>query len=192
VNRSKLLPSGGNLDDAEVAALARKVRRALEAARKVGTLGRTPEADQLWAALYGQMAEEDPGGLVGAVSDRDAAQVLRLSVDYALTEGTSRIDVPHLEAARAVWRYCRATSSATGGDPVADRLLDAARQAGAGGLTADQQYGALPGATVIPAISSVLSLLALKLVGVRRVSHVEDLPADPAAGLWAGLVALPK
>jgi hypothetical protein len=38
----------------------------------------------------------------------------------------------------------------------------------------------------------VLSLLALKLVGTRRVSHVDDLAADPAAGLFAGLVALPK
>jgi hypothetical protein len=41
-------------------------------------------------------------------------------------------------------------------------------------------------------VSSVLSLLALKLVGMRRVSHVDDLAADPAAGLFAGLVALPK
>lgn len=49
-----------------------------------------------------------------------------------------------------------------------------------------------PGTRVIPAISSVLSLLALKLVGVRRVSHVDDLAADPAAGLFAGLAALPK
>lgn len=49
-----------------------------------------------------------------------------------------------------------------------------------------------PGTRVIPAVSSVLSLLALKLVGVRRVSHVEDLAADPAAGLFAGLAALPK
>lgn len=49
-----------------------------------------------------------------------------------------------------------------------------------------------PGSRVIPAVSSVLSLLALKLVGVRRVSHVEDLAVDPAAGLFAGLAALPK
>jgi hypothetical protein len=34
--------------------------------------------------------------------------------------------------------------------------------------------------------------LALKLVGTRRVSHVDDLAADPGAGLFAGLVALPK
>ncbi|MGH9119286.1 MAG: transposase [Acidimicrobiales bacterium] len=49
-----------------------------------------------------------------------------------------------------------------------------------------------PGTRVIPAVSSVLSLLALKLVGTRRVSHVDDLAADRAAGLFAGLVALPK
>lgn len=49
-----------------------------------------------------------------------------------------------------------------------------------------------PGTAVIPAVSSVLSLVALKLVGIRRVSHVDDLAADPAAGLFAGLVALPK
>lgn len=49
-----------------------------------------------------------------------------------------------------------------------------------------------PGTNVIPAVSSVLSLLALKLVGVRRVSHVDDLATDPAAALFAGLAALPK
>lgn len=49
-----------------------------------------------------------------------------------------------------------------------------------------------PGTRVIPALNSILSLLALKLVGTRRVSHVDDLAADPAAALFAGLVALPK
>jgi hypothetical protein len=37
---------------------------------------------------------------------------------------------------------------------------------------------------MIPALSSIASLLALKLVGMRRVSHVDDLAA--------GLFALPK
>ena len=49
-----------------------------------------------------------------------------------------------------------------------------------------------PGTRVIPAISWLLSLLALKLTRTRRVSHVDDLLADPAAGLLAGLAVLPK
>ena len=48
-----------------------------------------------------------------------------------------------------------------------------------------------PGTSVIPATSWLLSLLALKLTRTRRVSHADDLLADPAAGL-AGLAVLPK
>ena len=49
-----------------------------------------------------------------------------------------------------------------------------------------------PSTAMIPALSYVLSLVALKLVAVRRVSHVDDLAADPGAALFAALVALPK
>jgi hypothetical protein len=59
-------------------------------------------------------------------------------------------------------------------------------------LPALAAHAGYPGTKVIPAISYLLSLLALKLTGVRRVSHVDDLAADPGAGLFAGLAALPK
>jgi hypothetical protein len=49
-----------------------------------------------------------------------------------------------------------------------------------------------PGTKVIPRTGWVLSLLALKLTGTRRVSHVDDLLCDPAAALFAGLATLPK
>ena len=49
------------------------------------------------------------------------------------------------------------------------------------------------GTRVVPAVSWLLSLLALKLTRTRRVSHVDDmLLSDPAAGLFAGLGTLPK
>jgi hypothetical protein len=48
-----------------------------------------------------------------------------------------------------------------------------------------------PGTRVISATSWLLSLLTLKLTRTRRVSHADDLLADPA-GLLAGLGTLPK
>jgi transposase len=49
-----------------------------------------------------------------------------------------------------------------------------------------------PGTRVIPAISWLLTLLVLKLTRTRRVSHVDDLLADPAAALLTGMATLPK
>jgi hypothetical protein len=60
------------------------------------------------------------------------------------------------------------------------------------GLPAAVEHAGLPGTRQIPALSSLLSLLALKLVGRRRTSHVDDLADDPALSLLAGLETLPK
>jgi transposase len=50
----------------------------------------------------------------------------------------------------------------------------------------------LPGTREVPALCSVLSLLALKATGRRRVSHVDDVATDPALAAFAGLESLPK
>ncbi len=60
---------------------------------------------------------------------------------------------------------------------------------GIGDLVAAADYPSTPR---IPALSYLLSLLALKLTSTRRVSHVYDIAADPGAALFAGLTALPK
>ena len=49
-----------------------------------------------------------------------------------------------------------------------------------------------PSTSQLQAIHSVLSLLALKLSGRRRRSHVKGVVHDPALGLFAGLNVLPK
>ncbi len=50
----------------------------------------------------------------------------------------------------------------------------------------------LPGTQAIPALSYLLSLLALKLLGTERYAHVGEHAFDPALGLFAGLNVLPK
>lgn len=49
-----------------------------------------------------------------------------------------------------------------------------------------------PGTREVPALASVLSLLALKLIGRRRVSHVDDVAVDRGLATFAGLASLPK
>ena len=79
------------------------------------------------------------GGMYGAVTARAAAQVLRLSLTYALLDGSDKIRREHLEAALEAWRYCEESAAfifgdATG-DPTADAIMTALRTAGAAGMT---------------------------------------------------------
>jgi len=50
----------------------------------------------------------------------------------------------------------------------------------------------LPGSSMIPAEQALRSLLALKLLGKERKSHVMDLVFDEGIALFAGLNAVPK
>jgi hypothetical protein len=52
--------------------------------------------------------------------------------------------------------------------------------------------GPLPGSKMIPATAAVRSLLALKVLGKQRKSHVMDLVFDAAIALFAGLNVVPK
>lgn len=54
------------------------------------------------------------------------------------------------------------------------------------------QEAGLPGSKAIPALSYLLSFLALKLLGDERYAHVGDHAFDPGLGVFAGLNVLPK
>ena len=136
--RSKELPDGGNLSDAALHPIAEEIGHARQFAMVAGLIGRDDEARDLWHAVYRDLSSGKPG-LLGAATARAEAQVLRLSVLYALLDLSNAIRVEHLQAALEVWRYCERSAAwvfgdATG-DPVADELLMALRQTGDEGLT---------------------------------------------------------
>jgi hypothetical protein len=54
------------------------------------------------------------------------------------------------------------------------------------------QQARLPGSLLIPAEQALRCLLALKLVGTERTSHVMDLVSDEGLALFAGLNVVPK
>ena len=107
VKRSKLLPDGGQQVDLQP--VKEMLTAAITAAKQISTMSRSPEARSVWHSVYPELTAERPG-LYGAVTGRGEAQVLRLSMLYALLDGKAVIDVPHLLAALAVWRYCDASA----------------------------------------------------------------------------------
>ena len=65
--------------------------------------------------------------MVGAMTSRGEAQVMRLACIYALLDLSSVIRPPHLKAALAVWKYAEASArfifGDKEGDPIADTIL---------------------------------------------------------------------
>jgi len=59
-------------------------------------------------------------------------------------------------------------------------------------LAAVVRQAGLPGSQMIPAEPAVRTLLALKLIGKERKSHVMDLVFDEGVALFAGLNVVPK
>lgn len=172
VRRSKVLPTGGNLDDRDLAELIRKFVLFVDRARTVGRMRRSAKAEELWADLYYQMADDEPGGLLGAIIARDAAQMLRLSVTYALLDGCKVIDVEHVRAAWAMWRYCRDSAAyifgESIGNPIADQLLKALNSAGKAGLDGKEQHALFAGNASHRQLEAARELLMSKDLAVAE------------------------
>jgi bifunctional DNA primase/polymerase-like protein/uncharacterized protein DUF3987 len=138
VQRSKLLPQGGRYPEEALRPLLAALSAAILQARQVAQMQRTAAAEQRWEAMYIGLAEEQPG-LLGTITARAEAQVLRLSCLYALLDKTDTVDVAHLNAAYALWRYCEDSARHIFGDmlgdPLADELRRMLRTAGQAGLT---------------------------------------------------------
>ena len=128
VRRSKLLPSGGCVSDEAMRPLRGRLERAVEAAR-TDRPERTRDADaaELWDHLYRNEFSADRSGIYGDVTARAAAQVVRLSLIYALLDQSQQVGVPHLKAGLAVWRFSAESAKLIFGDllgnPVANRIL---------------------------------------------------------------------
>jgi Protein of unknown function (DUF3987) len=127
VDRRHLIDNPERIPESELNPLVKQLHSALETARSVGVVSRTVEASWLWSELYERMASDDGAGVVDALTARAEAQLVRLSLIYALMDGSKVVDVGHLESAWEVWRYCRWSAqhifvgSGTG-DPDVDRI----------------------------------------------------------------------
>ena len=107
-------------------------------------MSRDKEARTLWHDRYEHLVTGKPG-LLGAVTSRATAHVLRLSIIYALLDKSLVIKKPHLEAALELWRYAADSAAFVFadnlGDPLADTLYAALREVIPNGKTTTELHG---------------------------------------------------
>jgi hypothetical protein len=108
--RSKCLPEGKPVPRDTMQKLQRKIHSCVQFGQRVGELSRDAEAKKLWEDFYRYTWEHPQEGFLGAILARAEAQVLRLSIIYALLDKSSIIKKVHLEAALAFWNYAKASS----------------------------------------------------------------------------------
>lgn len=136
VRRSQLLPFGGvMLAEDVLQELGSKIGQAVRQARSIDRATMHADARPIWRETYEKLSESKPG-LLGALTARAEAQVVRLALIYALWDGRDQIEPSHLHAALAVWTFCadlvQYLFGDALGDPVTDTILMALKGAGEG------------------------------------------------------------
>jgi hypothetical protein len=138
VKRSQRLPLTSTPLKDDYEKIVTRLQANLSSAKLVAEMRRSREADEMWVEIYNAF-DDDVGGMVGMLMARAEAQLLRLSMLYALTDGSHVIEVEHLVAAVAVWEHnARSINRIFGGrlgDSPGDRILAALDDAGEDGLT---------------------------------------------------------
>lgn len=143
--RSQFLPFGGEIHRVNFTDIVNRLRDCLEFVRTLmaddGLMKRDHAANELWGEVYPDLTEAKPG-LLGSVISRSEAMVMRVAAIYALLDCSQRIRRHHLEAGLAFWKVCEQSAAYIFGDvlgdPQAEKLLHALRDAGDDGLTLTQ------------------------------------------------------
>lgn len=137
VDRRHKLPMGGSLSEEDYRDLGLQIRHVLQKARTISQVKWSPEAIEPWRAFYLGLPD-DLSGMAGHLTSRAEAQVLRLSLIYALLDATGEIRPEHLRAAIAVWDYSERSVHLIwkdrSGRPNLDRLIPHLEEAGPAGL----------------------------------------------------------
>ncbi|CAA7602461.1 Protein of unknown function DUF3987) [Acididesulfobacillus acetoxydans] len=121
VRRSKLLPDACPLEDDILRDLAERVRSAVVSARNTHEVKRDEDSQHMWQIVYSELAQ-GASGLLGAVTARSEAQVMRLALIYALLDQSDVIQREHLLAATALWEYCSQSARFVFGERAEDGL----------------------------------------------------------------------
>ena len=187
--RQRLLPEGGASDPLAGTGLEHLLATTIKHARTAGRLTFQTSARELWHHAYTHLAHAHQSGIAGAICARAEAHVIRLALIYALADGEPTIKTEHLQAALALWDYAARSANwtlqAATGDPLAEQIHAALRQANPGGLTRSQINDTLQHNR--PAEQIQRALDALTLAG--RATRAQIPTAGRPAELWTAAPA---
>lgn len=181
VRRSKLLPHGGCITDEEIRVLGDRVREAAEHGKAVGQMTMTGDARKAWEVTYEKLSAAQ-AGLLGAITARAEAQVIRLALIYALLDRKDQIEIDHLRAALAFWEYAEASAvhifGDALGDPVADEIYRALKQAGDTGMSRTAIRDLFVRHQSGARISAALALLAANGRAGGKTTYTDGRPCE--------------
>lgn len=103
--RSKIVPFPIPMPEQSLFLIKGKLADRLRSAARINQMQFNDASRSLWNDVYEDLSR-DRYGLVGTVLNRAEAQAIRLSMVYALLDGSAVIERWHLEAALLFWDYC--------------------------------------------------------------------------------------
>lgn len=124
VQRSKILPYGGQRDVVALNELSTRLFETIKIASQIEKMEFDDETYKLWGPIYQEITKPKKG-IVGTMFARNEPYVLRLACLYALLDQSSVIRLPHLEAAIAIIDYALASLEYIfqDGDPITESII---------------------------------------------------------------------
>jgi hypothetical protein len=180
VKRSKCLPEGGNFRIEDHGPLLQRISDLIQFARQAREVTRDEGASKIWRAVYEKLSEGRPG-LLGSIISRAPAQVVRLSLLFALLGRSVVIREPHMLAALALWDYCESSARFIFGDslgyPDADRILAELRRTSEG-LTRTEIRDLFGRNRSEPEIEAALCCLTERNLAIRGARETNGRSAE--------------
>ena len=145
--------------------------------QKFNTLEYDNSFKTMWNDIYPHLAKDHPG-YTGCIINRCEAQVIRLSMIYALLDVQNIIEKKHLESALALWKYCEDSAKfifSKQSNPYSRRILASLKD---GPKTATEIYRNTLGCNVKSGeIQEILTdLISQKLIEVENIKRKKGRP----------------
>lgn len=178
VRRMRKLPFGGEVDEAAIGEIHKRLESNVSAARKLGRIRWAKATRSLWAEWYTSQPEH--AGLTGALNARSEAHCLRLSMMHAALEGSQEIQPGHLKAAIALVRYSedsvRYLFQNRSGDALADKIMLLLQEAESRKMTRTELSKALGRNYSSERIDGAILMIQHRLTTLSEVSRRSGKP----------------